>query len=101
MSPVDGLGQSRVIDTLSRAFLSISRVKGSVPVAVWLWNNTGRGLLPAVLVHTLYNVSWSLFPGSGSLYDPAVGGSILAVAAAIVTALWGPKTLARFRGFRA
>ncbi len=64
---------------------------------VWLWNNTGRGLLPAVLVHALYNVSWSLFPDSGSLYDPAVGGSILAVAAAIVTVLWGPKTLARFR----
>lgn len=65
---------------------------------VWLWNNTGRGLLPAVLVHALYNVGWSLFPDSGSLYDPAVGGSILAVAAAIVTAVWGPKTLAAANG---
>jgi membrane protease YdiL (CAAX protease family)/general stress protein 26 len=64
---------------------------------VWLYNNTGKGVLAAVLAHDTDNVSVSLFPNDGSHYDPAVTGTITAVIAAIVTLLWGATTLARYR----
>jgi membrane protease YdiL (CAAX protease family) len=66
---------------------------------VWLYNNTGKSVFAAILVHDTDNVSWSLFPNYGSHYDPAVMGAITAIAAAIVAFLWGSRTLARY-GYR-
>lgn len=67
---------------------------------VWVYNNTGKSVFAAILVHTTDNVSWSLFPNYGSHYDPFIAFIITAVTAAIVTFLWGPKTLARYRRAR-
>jgi membrane protease YdiL (CAAX protease family) len=63
----------------------------------WAYNNTARSVLAAVLLHAMDNVSWQLTPVNGSSYDPAVTAPITALAAASVTFLWGPRTLARFR----
>jgi uncharacterized protein len=41
---------------------------------VWLYNNTGRSVFAAVLVHVLSNLSASLFPNAGSHYNPASPG---------------------------
>ena len=62
---------------------------------VWLYNNTGKSVFAAALFHTMQNVSWQLFPNYGSHWDPRITGLITAVAAAIVTVVWGPRTLAR------
>lgn len=64
---------------------------------VWLYLNTGKGVLAAVLVHATDNVSVFVFPNYGSSYDPAVTGLIVLVLAALVTWLWTPKTMAGFR----
>ena len=64
---------------------------------VWLYNNTGKSVFAAILFHEMVNVSEFSFPTYGSYYDPAISGAITAVIAAIVTFLWGPKTLARYR----
>lgn len=64
---------------------------------MWLYNNTGRSVFGAILLHDMYNVSWSSFPNDASHYEPMVTAPIMAVAASIVTLLWGAKTLARFR----
>ncbi len=64
-------------------------------VMVWLYNNTGRSVFGAALFHTTINVSWQLFPIHGSYYDPRVTGLIMTFVAAIVTVVWGPRTLAR------
>ncbi len=64
---------------------------------VWLYNNTGKSVFAAILFHDMSNVSYSLFPNNGSHYDPAITGAIVAITAVIVTFLWGPKTLARYR----
>ncbi len=64
---------------------------------VWLYNNTGKSVLAAILVHDTDNVSASLFPNDGSHYDPAFTGVITAATAVIVALLWGPRTLARFK----
>lgn len=63
----------------------------------WAYNNTGKSVLAAVLVHAMDNVSWQLTPINGSNYDPAFTAPITALSAASVALLWGPRTLARFR----
>ncbi len=64
---------------------------------VWLYNNAGKSVFGAALFHTTINVSWQLFPIHGSHYHPRVTGLIMTVVAAIVTIVWGPRTLARHR----
>ncbi|WP_410507450.1 CPBP family intramembrane glutamic endopeptidase [Methanosarcina hadiensis] len=66
-------------------------------IIFWIYNNTGRSVFAAVLFHDMMNVSEFLFPNYGSHYDPVVTGTITAIVAGIVTLLWGPETLARFR----
>jgi uncharacterized protein len=64
---------------------------------VWLYNNTQRSVFGAILFHATANVSWQLFPISGSHWDPRAMGAILSSAAVAVIVLWGAATLARFR----
>jgi membrane protease YdiL (CAAX protease family) len=54
---------------------------------VWIYNNTGKSVFAAILVHAMYNISWSLFPNNGSHFDPFVTGIFG----------WGAKTLAQYR----
>ena len=64
---------------------------------VWIYNNTDKSVFGAILFHAMSNLGWQLFPNQGSHYDPRVTGPIIAFAAAVVTVLWGPRTLARYR----
>lgn len=66
-------------------------------IMVWLFVNAGQSVFIAILFHTMYNVTWSLFPNYGSRYDPFVMFVILALATGMILALWDPATLARFR----
>ncbi len=45
---------------------------------------TGRGVLAAVAMHAADNVSWQLFPVSGSHYDPAWVAPVTVIAATIL-----------------
>ncbi len=67
---------------------------------VWLYNNTGKSIFGIILFHAMSNTGRSVFPGGRSYYelaDGAVGYSIIAITAVIVTVLWGSKTLAKYR----
>jgi hypothetical protein len=64
---------------------------------VWLYNNTGKSVFAMAVFHTTINVTWQLFPIRGSYWDPRVNGIILAIAALVVVAVWGPRTLAGYR----
>jgi len=66
---------------------------------VWVYNNTQKSVFAAILVHTVDNVSWTLFPNYGSHYDPFIAFIIMTVMVAIVIFLWGHKTLAQYRYF--
>jgi membrane protease YdiL (CAAX protease family) len=68
---------------------------------VWLYRNTGKSLFAAVLYHAMYNVSTLLLPSYGLHYDPVMVCIFAAGAAALVTFLWGPETLAHYRYARA
>lgn len=70
---------------------------GSVALRVLLvcaYNVTGKGMLAVLLMHTMDNVSWQLFPNSGSHYDPAFVAPIT-VAAAVVGVVWSIRLLSR------
>ena len=64
---------------------------------VWLYNNTGKAVLAAILFHAMNNVTTVLLASYGWPYDPFSAVIILAVSAALITFLWGPETLARYR----
>ena len=66
-------------------------------LVVWLYNNTSKSVFAAILFHAVRNLTWQFFPEYGSHWDPRIVGPITAFAAAIVTIVWGPRTLARFR----
>jgi hypothetical protein len=76
------------------AWWSLGTVASRV-IIVWLYNNTGRSVFVAVLFHAMINVTYFLFPVNGSYYDPRVTGVIMAFVAAIVTIVWGPRTMVR------
>jgi membrane protease YdiL (CAAX protease family) len=78
------------------AWWGLSTVASRVLI-VWLYNNTGKSVFAASLYHAISNVSWLLFRNDGSHADLRITGLILAFAAAIVTVVWGPRTLARHR----
>lgn len=63
----------------------------------WVYNNTGRSIFAAGLVHTSDNMGWQLAEINGHQYDPAINAAIMAVVAVSVAALWSPATLSRFR----
>ncbi|HTV55127.1 MAG TPA: CPBP family intramembrane glutamic endopeptidase [Terriglobia bacterium] len=64
---------------------------------VWLYNNTGRSILPVSLFHAMGNVVWQLFPIRGSYFDPRVNAVIIALAAVVVVVVWSPQTLAGYK----
>ena len=66
-------------------------------IIVWLYNNTGKSLLTAILCHTTLNMSEYFFPNYGSNYDPFYFGVILIITAVIITYLWGTETFVQFR----
>jgi CAAX protease family protein len=67
---------------------------------VWVYNNIGRSLFAMDLLHPGFFVWWYLWPVSGtglsipSFYDPRSLAIIAIVIAAVVTFLWGRRTLA-------
>ena len=60
-------------------------------IIVWLFENTGGSILVAVLFHTMINVSWALFPVSGSFYNPLVTLAILAIPSLSIATSWHPR----------
>lgn len=59
----------------------------------WLYNNTGKSVFGQILFHAMNNVSWQMFPNSGSHYDPRINGLIVSAIAVLVTLTWGARTL--------
>jgi uncharacterized protein len=64
---------------------------------VWLYNNTGKSVFAATVLHAMFNLAWQLFPINGSFFDPRINGLLMAVFAVAVALIWGPHTLARYR----
>jgi membrane protease YdiL (CAAX protease family) len=70
---------------------------------VWVYNNSGKSLFSMALLHSTFGVFWTLFPATDNLqkatsyYDPRIAAFVAVSYVALVTFLWGSKTLAQFR----
>ena len=62
---------------------------------VWIYNNTGKSVFAAILVHTMDNVSAFLFPNYGSHYNPLLNSIITWILAANIIIGWRAKMLTR------
>ena len=67
---------------------------------VWLYNNTGKSVFVAILLHAIGNTARSIFPGGRPAFElsnAAIGYSIVVIASIIVVFLWGSQTLSQYR----
>jgi membrane protease YdiL (CAAX protease family) len=70
---------------------------------VWVYNNSGRSLFSMALLHATFGLFWTLLPATDNLqkatsyYDPRIAALVTIAYVALVTILWGSKTLAQFR----
>jgi uncharacterized protein len=74
------------------AWWSLGTVAARV-IIVWIYNSTGKSVTSAALFHMTINVTWQLFPISGSYYDPRISGSICALVAIIIIIIYRKRTL--------
>jgi membrane protease YdiL (CAAX protease family) len=64
---------------------------------VWAYNNTGKSVFAAIVLHIMDNVSVFLFPNYGSHYNPMFTAAIMWITVGFVVYGWGAETLARLR----
>ena len=69
---------------------------------VWVYNNSGKSLFSTALFHWtfgLYTILWPVtnLQKAPPVYDPRIASVIVIAYVAIVTFLWGSKTLAQYR----
>jgi membrane protease YdiL (CAAX protease family) len=70
---------------------------------VWVYNNSGKSLFSMALFHSTFGLFWILWPQAENLqktppvYDPRIAALVTVSYVAIVTLLWGAKTLTQFR----
>ena len=71
---------------------------------VWVYNNAGKSLFSMALFHSTFGLFWILLPATDNLqkatsyYDPRIAALLVTCVAAIVTVVWGSKTLAQSSG---
>lgn len=74
--------------------LVLSTILISIPIA-WVYNNTGRSILAAMLMHASFNWAHFLFPTLDSDRAGLILFVVQAAVAVIVVLVWGPSTLTR------
>jgi len=72
---------------------------GTRVLAAWIFNNTGKSVFAVIVFHAAENTVLVTLPELQAIspWGPVVHCGFVLVAAAVVTFLWGPATLARFR----
>jgi CAAX protease family protein len=71
----------------------------------WVYNNTGKSVFAVIMMHTLFNLVWFLFPRNTAwvtlirpiFYNPTGLAFITIVLATIIAFLWDSKTLTQYR----
>jgi len=61
-------------------------------IMVWIFNNSGKSVFAMALFHMTINVTWQLFPVSGSYYNPKITGLVLTLVTVCVMTFYDPKT---------
>ena len=65
-------------------------------VLAWVYNITGRSLFAVIAFHAASNIGEVVWPfAGGEGYDPFITAVFVTVTAAVITIVWGQRTLAR------
>jgi membrane protease YdiL (CAAX protease family) len=64
---------------------------------VWIYNNTGKSVFAAILIHAVYNVCTLTFASFYTLFGHLVTCLLIVIAAVAVALLWDPETLTQYR----
>jgi hypothetical protein len=80
-------------------FGQVLTLVGTRVLAAWIFNNTGKSVFAAIVFHAADNTALVTLPEVQAIspWGAVVHCSLVLVAAAVVTLLWGPGTLDRFR----
>ena len=72
---------------------------GTRVLLAWIFNNTGKSVFAAILFHAADNAALVTMPEIQAIspWGAVVHSGFVLIAAGVVTLLWGPRTLARFR----
>ena len=72
---------------------------GNRVLVAWIFNNTGKSVFAAILFHAIDNTALVSLPDVNAIapWGTVALCGLTLVAAVIVTLLWGPQTLARYR----
>jgi membrane protease YdiL (CAAX protease family) len=72
---------------------------GTRVLLAWIFNNTGKSVFATIVFHAADNTALVTLPeiSANSPWATVVHCSLVLVTTAVVTWLWGPRTLARFR----
>jgi uncharacterized protein len=65
-------------------------------LTTWVYNNTHRSILSAVLMHFMFNATYGIIRQDGHPLQPgtfAADTAVVVIAAVIVISLWGSKTM--------
>jgi membrane protease YdiL (CAAX protease family) len=98
---IPGISQGEMGPFSLDYFLFLWMVPMGAVLMTWVYNNTQRSILSAVLLHFFQNFSLNLLSGLRGAMPAgysAVFAVVLTLLALAVTAGWGARTLARRRG---
>lgn len=72
---------------------------GTRVLVAWIFNNTGRSVFAAILFHAADNTALTTLPEIDAItpWGAVVHCGLILLAAVVVTLLWGPRTLAKWR----
>ena len=72
---------------------------GTRVLIAWAYNNAGKSVFAATLFHATGNALMVTLPDTSTTgaLAPAISCGLVLSATLVVTLLWGPKTLARYR----
>jgi len=72
---------------------------GTRVLIAWVFNNTGKSVFAAILFHAADNTALVILPevNTSSPWGAVLVCGFVLSAAVVVTLLWGPRTLARYR----
>jgi membrane protease YdiL (CAAX protease family) len=88
-------------DAIVLSAIVVTQVSTRVLI-VWVYNNAGKSVFAAILYHTTMNALMVTLPDTTSTgaLGSAISCGLVLSAAVVVTLLWGPQTLARYRFVR-